>query len=162
MAISSPRPAGVIMHKDLVASAILLIIAGTYYLFVRDISTSTLEDAVGPTGLPTLLAALLALMALVIGLKALVWGSAPTTKDGDEEASWPRAMGMLFIGACYIPLATYVGYWIALAVLIIAVTLYEGMKPSLRMMAVAAGGATFFWILFAFVLGVRVPEAVLF
>jgi hypothetical protein len=69
---------------------------------------------------------------------------------------------MLGIGALYIPVATVLGYWPALALLLLAVPLYERMKPSWRMFAVAAGGATFFWLLFDVVLGVRQPEGMIF
>jgi hypothetical protein len=69
---------------------------------------------------------------------------------------------MLALGALYIPLATTIGYPLALFSLLAAVMLYEGLKPSPRMLAVAVGGAAFFWFLFAFVLGVRQPEGMLF
>jgi len=42
------------------------------------------------------------------------------------------------------------------------VPFYERMKPSWRMFAVAFGGATFFWLLFDVVLGVRQPEGIIF
>jgi hypothetical protein len=149
------------MRKDLVSSAILLGIAAAYYLMSTGISASTLEDEVGPRGLPNVLAALLAMVALAIGVRALV--VAPASAPAKEaEAPWPRALGMLAIGALYIPVATVLGYWLALVLLLLAVALYEGMKPSWRMAAVALGGATFFWLLFDIVLGVRQPEGLLF
>ena len=54
------------------------------------------------------------------------------------------------------------GYPLALVLLLLAVSLYEGAKPSWRMYAVALGGAAFFWLLFDVVLGVRQPEGLLF
>jgi hypothetical protein len=54
------------------------------------------------------------------------------------------------------------GYAPALLLLLLAVMLYEGMRPSWRMFAVAIGGAALFWFLFEFVLGVRQPEGLLF
>jgi len=149
------------MRKDLVSSAILLCIATAYYWLGSGIAASTLEDEVGPRGLPNVLAALLAMVALAIGVRALL--AAPVAVPAKEaEASWPRALGMLTIGALYIPLATVLGYWLALVLLLVAVALYEGMKPSWRIAAVALGGATFFWLLFDIVLGVRQPEGLLF
>jgi hypothetical protein len=149
------------MRRDLVCSAILLCVAALYYLATTSIQTSTLEDEIGPRGLPTVLAALLAMVAIVIGVRALIApSSAARTKE--VEAHWLRAIGMLAIGALYIPVATVLGYWPALALLLLVVPLYERMKPSWRMFAVAAGGATFFWLLFDVVLGVRQPEGLLF
>jgi hypothetical protein len=40
------------------------------------------------------------------------------------------------------------------------VALYERKAPDWRLLAVAAGGALFFWFVFAFMLGVRQPEGI--
>jgi putative tricarboxylic transport membrane protein len=150
------------MSRDLVASVILLCIAAAYYAASTTIPSSTLEDSVGPRGLPVVLAALLAMIAVVIGVRALIIAPVSGEAPKDAEASWPRAIGMLVIGALYIPVASFLGYWLTLVVLLLAVILYEGMKPSWRMLAIALGGATFFFLLFDVLLGVRVPEGVLF
>ncbi len=153
------------MRKDVVASIGLLLIAAAYYAATLTIQQSTLEDEIGPTGLPTVLAALLAIIAVIIGLRALMTAPAaapPSDKDKDPEAPWPRALGILAIGWLYLPVASVVGYPLALVTMLVAVALYEGMKPSIRMFAVAIGGAVFFWLLFDVVLGVRQPEGILF
>jgi hypothetical protein len=150
------------MRKDLVSSAILLCIAALYYFAATGIPTSTLEDEVGPRGLPVVLAALLAMVAIAIGVRALVTAPAAGGRVKETEAPWPRAIGMLVIGALYIPVANVIGYWLALLLLLLAVMLYERMKPSWRMATVALGGATFFWLLFDVLLGVRQPEGLLF
>jgi putative tricarboxylic transport membrane protein len=49
-----------------------------------------------------------------------------------------------------------------LFLLLVAVPLYEGMRFSWRVLAVAAGGAAVFYALFVVVLGVRQPEGLLF
>jgi putative tricarboxylic transport membrane protein len=150
------------MRRDLVSAAILLCIAAAYYAASTTIPTSTLEDGVGPRGLPVVLAVLLALVAIVIGVRALVTAPVAGEAGKDAEARWPRAIGMLVIGALYIPVAGLLGYWLTLVLLLLAVILYEGIKPSWRMLAVAVGGATFFFLLFDVLLGIRVPEGLLF
>jgi putative tricarboxylic transport membrane protein len=150
------------MRKDLLSAAILLLIAGAYYAATTVIPTSTLEDEIGPRGLPVVLAALLALVAIVIGIRAVVTVPVAAAATKDAEAPWPRAIGMLAIGALYIPVASLLGYWLALLLMMLAVISYEGMKPSWRMLAVAVGGASFFFLLFDVLLGVRVPEGILF
>ncbi|HEX3487358.1 MAG TPA: tripartite tricarboxylate transporter TctB family protein [Micropepsaceae bacterium] len=150
------------MRKDFLSSAILLCIAAAYYAVSTTIPASTLEDGVGPRGLPVVLAALLAMVAIAIGVRAAVVVPVQDVKAKDAEAPWLRALGMLLIGILYIPVATFVGYWLALLLLLLAVPLYEGMKPSWRVAAVAVGGATFFFLLFDVVLGVRVPQGLLF
>jgi hypothetical protein len=109
-----------------------------------------------------MLSVLLALVAIVIGIRAVVTAPVAGAASKDAEAPWPRAIGMLAIGALYIPVASFLGYWLALFLMMLAVILYEGMKPSWRMLAVALGGATFFFLLFDVLLGVRVPEGILF
>jgi putative tricarboxylic transport membrane protein len=152
-------------RKDLVASAILLVIAISYYLASTSILSTTLEDEVGPRGVPMVLSVLLAAIALGIGARGLAAAPerarAPAVEK-EPEAPWPRALGMLGLGALYIPLASLAGYFVALFLLLVSVALYEGMRPSLRMFAVAVGGAAFFWVLFAEVLGVRQPTGLLF
>jgi hypothetical protein len=49
-----------------------------------------------------------------------------------------------------------------LFLLLFAVPLYEGLRLSWRVPAVAAGGAAVFYVLFVIVLGVRQPESLLF
>lgn len=150
------------MKKDLAGSAILLVVAALYYASSTQIPVSALEDQIGPRALPSAIALLLAMVALVIGLRALLSAPAPVMGNKDAEAPWPRALGILAIGALYIPVATVAGYWPALLLLLIAVPIYEGMKLSWRLAAVALGGATFFWLLFGYVLGVQQPEGMLF
>ncbi|MSP94601.1 MAG: tripartite tricarboxylate transporter TctB family protein [Alphaproteobacteria bacterium] len=153
------------MRKDLFASVGLLGIAAAYYLASLDIPTSTLEDEVGPRGLPTVLTVLLVVLALALGARALLLApkAKPAANDNeDAEAPWPRAIGMLALGAFYIMASTIVGYAPALFMLLLAVIFYEGMRPSWRVFVVAAGGAAFFYLLFDIVLGVRQPEGLLF
>jgi hypothetical protein len=155
------------MRKDLFASIGLLVLAAAYYLYATTIPQSTLDEpgVPGPSSLPTVLAAFLALIAITLGARALAAEPArsrPKDEDKEDEAPWPRALGVLVIGALYIPVADLIGYWGALLLLIGGLSVYEGMKPSWRTAAVALGGATFFWLLFVVILGVRQPQGVLF
>ena len=155
------------MRRDLIASIGLLLIAAAYYAATTTIQESTLgqDEPIGPTGLPTILAALLAVIALIIGARALL--AAPArgkTSDDDEEAEapWPRALGLLVLGSFYIPLAYVLGYPLALFLLIAGISLYEGLRPDWRVFAVAIGGTAIFWLIFDVILGVRQPEGILF
>jgi putative tricarboxylic transport membrane protein len=154
------------MRKDLVSSLILLGIAAAYYWSSNDIQDSSLADSVGPRGLPNVLTVLLVIVALVIGARALLMvqpKQAPAESlPRDASAVWYRSAGLLTIAACYIPLANYLGYWLALFLLLIAIPLYEGMKPTWHVIVVAAGGATFFYVLFDLVLGARQPPGMFF
>lgn len=153
-------------RKDLFAAAILLLIAGAYYWATMRIPSSTLDDGVGPRGFPLVLTVALVVVATAIAVRALTAAPAGTRAPHgdrhDREARWPRALGVLAFGALYVPVSGILGYPLALFLLLVAVPLYEGMRFSWRVPAVAAGGAAFFYVLFEMVLGVRQPEGLLF
>ena len=155
------------MRKDFFASIGLLVIAALYYASSIGIPQSTLDEpgVPGPTSLPTILAIVLAVIAITLGARALAaTPSVPSSANEkkEDEAPWPRALGILGIAALYLPAAAFLGYPIALFLLLVAVGLYEGKAPDWRLFVVAAGGAAFFWLLFDFILGVRQPEGILF
>jgi len=159
------------MKKDLIASALLLSVAGVYYAATVRIPVSALDDEVGPQGLPTALAALLALVGVSLIARAFLSGPsglsgrvspAPVGDRERKEASPLRALGLLAIGALYVPFAWLFGYVPALVMVISGVALYEGMSPSWRMAAVAIGGTALFWLLFSVILGVPQPTGIIF
>jgi hypothetical protein len=151
-------------RKDLLGAAILLLIAGAYYWATLRIPFSTLDDGVGPRGFPLVLTVALVIVATAIAVRALTRVPAGTRNQDDVkevEARWPRALGVLAFGALYIPASVVLGYPLALFLLLAAVPLYEGLRFSWRVLAVAAGGAAAFYVLFVIVLGVRQPESLL-
>ena len=156
------------MRKDLISSVLLLGIAGAYYYASTDIPTSALDDEIGPHGLPTVLSILLAIVALAIAARSVVSAqaaskaAAASVSAKDSEAPWPRALGLLAIGILYVPVVDILGYFLTIFLLLAGIALYEGLKPSWRLLAVSLGGAAFFWLLFAYVLGIRQPAGLLF
>ena len=153
------------MRKDLFASIGLLLIATVYYATATTFPESTLDEpgVPGPSSLPTILAAVLAVIAITLGVRSLTAAPSGGGKSEKEaEAPWPRALGMLAIGSLYIPVAAFFGYLTALFLLLVGVALYERQKPDWRPFVIAACGALFFWFIFAFILGVRPPEGIIF
>ncbi|MFY8150658.1 MAG: tripartite tricarboxylate transporter TctB family protein [Hyphomicrobiales bacterium] len=149
--------------KDVAAGGVLLVVAGLYHWQTLKISQSSLSDDVGPEGLPKLLAVALAVVAALImvrGLMASVRLRAVSEKadpDADYVSSIPRALGFLAIGIGYILVAPVVGYVIAVALLVAVVAIYEGVAPSWRVAAVAAGAGVLFWGIFVKLLGTEQP-----
>jgi hypothetical protein len=88
--------------------------------------------------------------------------AAGTDTDEEETAPPSRALGFLAIAAGYVIVAPLVGFGPALALLIAAVAVYEGMRFSWRVAVVAVGGAFAFWLLFVQLLGVEQPRAPFF
>ncbi|MFZ4532204.1 MAG: tripartite tricarboxylate transporter TctB family protein [Alsobacter sp.] len=154
--------------KDVAAGGILLVLAALYYWQTRQILDSSLADAVGPKGLPLMLGAGLAIVAALITLRgAMAFRRAKRaaathhSADGRESevASIPRALGFIAIGIGYILIGPVVGYPVAIGLLIAAVALYEGGKPSLGLLGVAAGAGVGLWIIFVYLLGTEQPQS---
>jgi putative tricarboxylic transport membrane protein len=153
------------MNRDILGGAVLLAVAVAYYAATIEIPESSLSDEVGAQGLPRILAALLAVLALSIIARG--WWTARRDPRGgaaaaEGDASAPRALGLLTIAAGYVLIAPLVGFAPALALLIAAVATYEGMRPSWRMAVVAVAGAVVFWLLFVLLLGVEQPRSIFF
>ena len=153
------------MSKDILSGGVLLAVAGLYYLGTRQIAHSSLEDGVGADGLPVMLAILLAGLALLLMLRSFIVASRSSgaaAADGEYHAKFTRALGLLAIAGGYTVVAPIIGYVPALVLLIAAVALYEGARPSWRLAAVAVLGAGGFWLFFVWLLGVEQPSSLLF
>jgi hypothetical protein len=153
------------MNKDLISGIVLLAVAGLYYHFTGDIADSTLSDEVGATGLPVMLAVILAILAvLLIGRSLIVTqprAAVAAGGDDEERPRVPRALGFLLFGVAYIALIPFVGYVIAIALLIAAIALYEGAPRNWVVPAAAIGGALIYWAIFVKLLGVHQPVGTL-
>jgi hypothetical protein len=68
-----------------------------------------------------------------------------------------RVLGLLACVALYVLVAWLVGYIIASAVLLLAVSLYEDAPLNLRTFGVAGAGAIVFWLIFVKFLNVEQP-----
>jgi len=164
----SNRPDLAAAKKDVAAGGILLVLAALYYWQTQQILESSLSDAVGPKGLPLMLGAGLAIVASLIFIRgALAFrrakaAAAPkSSPDGTDldVASVPRALGFIAIGVGYILIGPVVGYPVGIGLLIAAVALYEGGKPSLGLLGVAAGAGVGLWIIFVYLLGTEQPQS---
>ncbi len=153
--------------KNTLSGGVILAVAGAYYLGTRQIAHSSLDDGVGADGMPLILSAMLAALALLLILRSLLVSRSKTAgrtaADADDpSASVPRALGFLLIGFGYAVVAPIIGYIPAIALLIAAVGMYEGLRPSRHLAVVALAGAAGFWLLFVWLLGVEQPSSILF
>ena len=167
------------MKKDLAAGIALLCLSAGYAWMTRRIPMSSLSDGVGPQGLPNLLAIALAIVAValiaksILGLRLAAPAEAKPTEaeaavakaavakaveaEEGERASLPRALAFVGLGIGYMLLAPWTGFAVAIALLVMATALFEGAKPSPRLVAVAALVGLGFWLVFVRFLGVEQP-----
>lgn len=143
----------------------MLVLAVVVYYGATGIGTSYMTDPVGPAALPKALAVALGVFSLFLILQSLV-GFRKRRREAPAKVSekpWQRhllAMGMLAIGIGYVLIAEWVGYMVGIALLLLAVTLYQGASWTWRPPAIALGGALFFWLLFVRLLGIGQPEGI--
>jgi len=158
------------MNRDSLSGLVLLGLAAAYYWASGAIADSTLSDEVGATGLPHMLAIVLAGLGAILLVQSFL-ATKPGrlreagTEGGEEkpaEARLPRALGFLLFGVGYIVLLPLLGYFAAVALLIAAVALYEGAARRWTLPAAAIGGAVLYWAIFVKLLGVNQPPGVLF
>lgn len=150
------------LHKDTIAGLLLLALAVAYGVGAQRIPDSSLSDAVGASGLPNLLAVALGILAVVLvgkGVLASRRMAEVVVPDADDEppAGLLRALGFVLIGIGYMIVAPLTGYAFGIALLVIAVALYERARLSPLLLAVAAGGGLGFWLIFVKLLGTEQP-----
>jgi hypothetical protein len=157
------------MKRDFLSGGVLIALAAAYYIATGTIAESTLSDEIGATGLPRLLAMLLAFIGLAliartafVALAARRANVPQAAADEEEGAPLPRAVGLLLIGGAYVVLLPFIGYFLSVALLIGAVAFYEGAARSWVLPTAALGGATLYWAIFVKLLGVHQPAGSLF
>ncbi len=149
------------MAKEIALGLIAMALAAAYFDAAASIRVSLLSDEVGAGGVPKLLAILLgALGAAQIG-RALLRREVDTLTDGPRGiAVHLRAAIMLMIGAAYIVVTPFLGYPLAIALLLVVVAMYAGLRPSGKLALVGGAGAVMFWFVFVKLLSVAMPVGV--
>ena len=147
------------MRRDLVCAALGLALAGAYYAAADALPASLLADSVGAGGIPKLLAVALALLSVLLGARSLLAGAAAASADA-RIGQHLRALGVGGLGFAYVAVAPYLGYPLALALLVAVATLYYGASSRVLVLVYATGCAALLWLVFARALGVAVPSGI--
>ena len=100
---------------------------------------------------------LLGALSIAIGVRAFL---RPEAAQGSPD--FVRALGIAALGALYTALAPFLGYLLAMTLLVGAATVYYGAKPRPMVAAFSVGTAALLWLLFAAMLGVALPRSALF
>jgi len=160
-----------VWHRDLVLAALTLVLAVFYLGAAAEIPESALSDNVGASGFPNLIGWGLIIASTALVLRTLLTApggegpgtSAPAAGDGDDVWATPRrtalrAAGLAAIAAAFLLLLPWTGYLVAVAAMILAVALYQGRRPSVVVLGVAAGGAAVLFALFVLLLDIPLPR----
>jgi len=150
-----------------------LALASGYYLMAARIQQSDIADVIGPQGLPRTYAALLAVLSIILIVRAVtstrtqrVRAASPAaaspvtpTRNIPRNVGW-RVFGMLMNGVIYILVVPWLGYILSIAALIAATVYYQGGGLNRRVAAVAVGGAFLLWLLFVRLLHIAHPAGI--
>jgi putative tricarboxylic transport membrane protein len=169
------------MMRNLVGGIAAIVIGAGYFVMTLGIRESALADAVGPAGFPKALAYSMIALGAILCAQALLAsragraagpasaGAVPVPADDDLDAEaresglggLARVAGMLALGIVYLLIIRYLGYIPSVALLIIAVALYQGAPFSWRVIAIGVAGALVYWIIFVWLLGIPLPGGLL-
>jgi len=151
------------LKPDLIAGLLLLGFAALFGFGASRIRVSPLEGNVGAAGLPKLLAAMLAVLALLLIAQTLM-GTAGrfvgSRLKGTSEAHG-RALVMMLLGAGYILILPFAGYAVSAILLMAAVAVQMKLQGSIRIAAFAGLGGLFFFLLFVKLLNIPLPSGTL-
>lgn len=169
------------MTRDLIGGILATLLGVGYFATSLQIRASSLDDAIGPAGLPKVLGATMIVLGIILCVQAIaserqkrrLSNTAMTTDvvvDDDEAeeiqrgglAGIARAGGLLAIGVAYLLIVKTVGYVPAVAALIIVAALYGGAALTWRVFAIGVAGAAFYYLLFVVVLAIPLPAGELF
>lgn len=142
---------------DLALGAGALALAGAYGAMATAIPVSLLSDAVGPGGVPLMIAALLAGSGAVLILRTALVGPGEAKPQPDHR----RAAGLLGLLLLYLLAVPLLGYPLALGLLAAAVAWFGGARGR-GVIAFAGGISVLFWVAFVRVLGIPFPTGTLF
>lgn len=149
------------MARDVLCGGLGLTLAGVYYLQADALPRSLLSDAVGADGVPKALAIGLAAVSAILVVRALALRPATQARSEPFDVLVHlRALGVVGLGAAYAAAAPFLGYPLAVALLIGLTAIYFGQRPEPRLALVAAFGAAVFWSLFVKMLGVAMPAGI--
>lgn len=157
------------MDRDLVCGVISLAIALVYLSAVGSIPESSLGDIVGASGVPHVLGyALVAVSIFFIGQRIVaLWMRSGTSEEPESGGVFDRpwtafrlAGGAMAISAGFILIFEPIGYIPSIALLLLAMGLYQGIRLGWRFLVISLVGAAALWVIFVVVLGVHMPTGV--
>ena len=142
--------------RDAGLGLLALALAGAYYAGATQIQASLLADAVGADGVPRALAVGMGLVGAALLLRGL-WRPSPVDDDAVSATHHLRALALLGILVGYLLAIPWLGYPVAVALLLAAVAWFAGARPGLALATTAIVGAGMFWLMFTRLLGIPMP-----
>lgn len=164
--------------SNVVIGIILLIVSAFYYLSTGDFPSPTKADNLGPTFFPTLLAAILAGLALLLILDsiltrrtsgderdgAVIEGAERLEEDSfsGENISYKFLFGTMGMSVLYVGLLSVLGFLICTPLFLIILIRLLGYERWVNNVAASVGLTATLYLLFVTALGVNLPQGIFF
>ena len=154
------------MRKDCIAGTAFMALSAAYYYFALDIPRSSLSDVVGAAYFPKLLALCMFALSALLVVTGVFTKPATTISekvDGKKKEGpsdlyiFRRAAGTLLIGITYLLLVPYIGYPVAVSMVVFWTILYFHEPLSRKVVMTALGAGVFFWLLFVALFKIPMP-----
>lgn len=143
-----------------------------YIAAARNIEDSLLADAVGASGVPVAVGALMAATSFVLLIKGLLSATKERGDDGglpqasEDAAATPDspwrphllAFGLIGILAVYLVVLPWLGYIVSVGVLAAAVAWFSGGRDRKTLLGFAVFTGPLLWFFFDFALKIRMPS----
>jgi putative tricarboxylic transport membrane protein len=161
------------MPKDFWVGLVILLGAALYWSGAASIPISALDGEINAAAVPRMLALALAVLAVILMIKALIDArnlavTAAENEVSEREERLPklgenmRALGLILIGGVYLLLLPFLGYFLCVALLVVAVARYMGEPYGLSLALTSLGLALAFQFLFVQFLRIQLPLGKLF
>ena len=166
------------LSKDFWVGLVMLAGSAIYWMGAGSIPISPLDGEVNAAAMPRFLAAVLALLSVLLMIRALLIPPKASPADSASTPAEPsqselqapgksrmhehmRAAGLILIGALYLVVLPYLGYLLSVALLVGAVSVYMGERPSLKLVFIAIGLAVVYQLFFVQLLHIQLPAGFL-
>ncbi len=168
------------LSKDFWVGLVMLAGSAIYWMGAGSIPISPLDGEVNAAAMPKFLAVVLAVLSLILMLKAVLIRPLDQKSEATDQEAAPevqesqqttpgqsrlyqhlRASGLIMIGIGYMLILPYLGYLLSIALLLIAIALYMGEKLTGRLLMISAGLAVGFQLFFVQLLHIQLPYGIL-
>ncbi|MDP1990478.1 MAG: tripartite tricarboxylate transporter TctB family protein [Syntrophales bacterium] len=164
--------------SNIIIGIILLISSVFYYFSTSDFPPATKTENLGPGFFPTILAVVLAFLAILLVLNSLLArGASGKEKDGAviqgaerleedsfgaEQISYKFLFGTIGLSFLYVGLLSVLGYLISTPLFLIILIRLLGYEKWGNNVAASIGLTATLYLLFAIALGVNLPAGLFF
>ncbi len=147
-------------QRDRLLAVVTAAFAASYVAAARGIEDSLLADAVGAGGVPQGVGLVMAGAAVALFAKSFRHGDTPAADEGPARPWWPvlrRTGGLVLVLLAYGLLLPWLGYAIAVSLLVGASGALAGAALRGPLLACTALAGPALWLLFDRALQVRMP-----